>query len=423
MRSTRRLSAIETRGPEGETDVLRRYVLTHDVGGQTGAMRLREIRECDRLSVCRAPLQFRYEDPAMRGPDQDLENTLIAAHPGWVGQALTPIRGISSAGSDFVFLTRLHLNEGEWRVARHYFEGARWYDEDGWPAGEPSTPGIDFNRVLEPFGQLSDGEHRFLELSAYSDFAGNLLPSTVNISTLSIRAVGDVGATTGSGISPLDPHAYSLTRTPLFTCIEETRMTRILQADLDGDGSIDPIIGGRCWNGEPGAGESTFDHDWVWYRANGSHLTRDLRQLSTTWHVDEVSPTALEMDGDGRQELLGPDGTLVGVGSDGSPELPRTVNLGEGQHVFLDMNGDGLTDVVDVHLGRARLNLGGSWGPSFPVWSDSERIDQAIEPAVQPWDTMVADFNLDGRDDLAVHVAQAVRHEPSYAVLRVPELR
>ncbi|MEM9066863.1 MAG: RHS repeat-associated core domain-containing protein [Myxococcota bacterium] len=248
--------------------------------------------------------------------------------------------------------------------------------------------------------------------------------------------------------------------------------------DFNGDGRMDlftnldrPMAStdwdvlGEYVSGWSGPGEWDEYH-WAYRLGGGAGFGPEtpsttvpymLRQTSVVPNVQrEVDSRRLgltmDVDGDGRMELLlpKPEGELglvplyesfevdaSGAERSGVPinlayrwfEVAGMTRFGPFSPVYLDINGDGLRDVVAVngveHAGSdylaARINTGNGFGPwylaSGPGYQPPEEQRSAVQRTLETYsgffplnpmsDTgvRVLDFNADGRDDLLVPTA------------------
>ena len=196
--------------------------------------------------------------------------------------------------------------------------------------------------------------------------------------------------------------------------------------DFDGDGAVDVTrrdlipgqpLGLRQWT------LTSNDYAQVWQGANPMLSVEPSGVLANGTSVmdeDGLYTYVLDLDGDGRDELLFP-----AIGDpDGAPDPYRVLELTDGafednpapvrggpQTVFMDINGDGLRDQVDVSGEdgpRARLNL----GAGFSNWYDALGASQGWTPPStltlsqqlykQDQGVRVFDENNDGRADFGV---------------------
>ncbi|MFO0961626.1 MAG: FG-GAP-like repeat-containing protein [Phycisphaerales bacterium] len=173
--------------------------------------------------------------------------------------------------------------------------------------------------------------------------------------------------------------------------------TRVRMIDVDGDGVRDALFPGRDRNG-------LVD----WSRALGGGLFAEVQSLQLDGQTDDA--LGADLDGDGREDLLllmrgyvgriallrrQADGTL------GVPEFtsfdrdPRSACAG-------DFDGDGDLDLAVTFYGSEEASILRNDGAGHFTLAQRTRLDPWSGGTVGPQEIAAADFDGDGRLDLAV---------------------
>jgi hypothetical protein len=174
------------------------------------------------------------------------------------------------------------------------------------------------------------------------------------------------------------------------------RPTSLVAVDLDGDGVLDlagpgsPELGdGRIWTLH-GTGDGTFADP------TGTEVSDVVWGIATADFDDDGVPDLAATDGSTPGDAI----VLLGRG-DGTFRTPKlfSVPLGPLAIVTGDFDGDGRVDLAtvdpdDVHAGHVSFLFGRGGGRFTPA------VDE--EAVLAPVTAAVADFDGDGRDDLAV---------------------
>ncbi len=186
---------------------------------------------------------------------------------------------------------------------------------------------------------------------------------------------------------------------------------KLLLADLDGNGVSDLIY--HCIYPD-----STST--WQYRLHNGAY--GDYSPVSSfSCTADPTMVRVLDFDGDGRHELLVPSGAYyhaLHFEHDEGTLLSSKTNIPvEHPAIFLDVNGDGLPDVITLerphpdsiaNVPKLRMNIGGTLAdpvlalpsddPDYWIWTRRDHYPTSDPPLVAS-DIRVADLNADGRDD------------------------
>jgi hypothetical protein len=177
--------------------------------------------------------------------------------------------------------------------------------------------------------------------------------------------------------------------------------------DVDGDGDLDVVMGGTLWYENPGGLDAAPDGAWTVHHI-GDDPTHDvvLGDLDGDGRVDVVTRNQSEFDtraGDRvRVWLQEPDG--------GWRDVVLECSHGEGVALG-DLDGDGDTDIV----------TGGVWfetvrGPGGVEWTRRPLADWHPNATVA-----VADFNGDGRADVALAPSELAGQQHRLSWFEAPE--
>lgn len=173
--------------------------------------------------------------------------------------------------------------------------------------------------------------------------------------------------------------------------------TGLAAADLDGDGVIDLATPNE--------------------RAVGVRLGRDGREFGTLRELEAapVAPyglTAADVNGDGWLDLAASSGeggegvaVLLGDGAGGfraAPGSPYPAARGFSALAAGDLDADGRADLAVTSWDSPELAV--LYGASVASAEDRSPPLQRVEVGENPWFVSAADFDGDGRDDLAVAV-------------------
>ena len=448
LRSTQVLSRIVMMAP-GEPSIVRDYRIDHWRSLTTPSVLLGAVEECDGHDVCREGLRFSYEDGAVDNlvypTIQPAHDTSIEPyfHPSYPSTDLGRNRlqpSASIVGAQPHIQNSLQtsiLRRGSaatnpspfWEVVgeRHQLaeHGALW---DGLTAGHFYRDAINLENDWQiiPIDYDRDGDLELLRYRAVREYGGAWRTHLDLIEP--VRQEGSVPP----GVPRWDINVLKTYE----HCLDATHAATLL-ADLDGNGVEDLIRG--CESTTGSIDWDVFPHRGTQYGDYGPGI--DIPLLTS---VENPAVFITDWDGDGRQELLTPDvaqGFFVSVGLDegGAPFVYTTdIPSDAKQPTFLDINGDGLTDLVTLETlgcyypGRCdqrpfvRLNMGGTLGPPREGLSptDPDRWMWDESPDLHVGELRVVDLNADGRDDfVAIFRAPECdnRHHPTRCLADTPD--
>jgi RHS repeat-associated protein len=390
-----RLSRVDMHGPNpNEPGVLKVYSLAYRIGS-TGRSLLESITESDDIppsGVSKPPHRFEYEDNYPEFDDIDTGISDIRTSPG--GRSGLPgrihVMDIDGDGRDDI----LYVSAS--RVGSYFFRLAS-SDSDGRPcfSAEYSTTLQLSTRAERPYPLDFDIDGR-AELLTFDDQndIGNGYGSRYLLSSL-------VNSFNSSGL------------TLLPTSEVEADIAEV--ADVDGDGRPDLIFSFYNENGTP-------LRNWF-YSLNGTGV------FGPSIAIPQVAPDdhrLLDVDGDGAVELLtclGQPGGPVIYGDwysalrlglkDGIQPVVTSLRTGQG-YLFLDLNGDGLLDVVwegtiSNSLPSVILNSGNGFFP--PVGQPFPNLAYFGNPVKR-----AMDLDLDGRKELIIRYDSTFAPNPVIAV-------
>ena len=389
-------------GPDGGTAaLLREYQLSYHNNPLTGQSQLTEIKECDggagTAQACKVSLPLSY-NVGSRSFEQLPAITLagsVALNP--YAHWLVP-GDIDGNGGDLIY----HVFGGN--------EATYVQRPNGVPVAAPDLAEVSTSG-LHPVDVDGDGRTELLadEPVTSSQHAWQLFGS--NGSTFAKGPGSDLGVFIENSRDLHEPAAM---------------------ADLDGNGlpdfvqvMTDPQFGGKFLDYRLNTGATGADR----FGDFGSVVPPD---FDLKPDVDGAGVQVADTDGDGRAEVLkqryfagGVPGGYVAWGKDkagatetGAVNVLNTTrfvinnpDLAPDNALFGDLNGDGLKDAVELVRStvpgsgrwqlRAQLNSGNGFGT--PALSDSPPPTWTIPFGHGGMTTMfVADFNGDGRDDVAV---------------------
>lgn len=386
--STDHLSNIYMYGPDSLTPA-RSYALEYEQSAATQRLLLTTVRECDGTGdgtgVCREPIVLHYSEGGFTTSapiDTGLETFPYASWASVNAAGTMSTIDLDGDGAEELLASgrTLGVSDGYWHSL--HFNGAALTME------RIDIP--DYDNVT-PFDYDGDGLAEVLRQPAYV-FED---PASV------------VRLTPGSGGGPT-VWAPSPIGVSLPQCGAGSQGT-LGMADVTGDGFPPFLV--QC-----------LSSSVVWYSQawRGSLASVHWTDRSCAEGGDcSLRPfQATSLDASGRATVVyrrTPTAatqipTLIHVPLESGPSVPATsltLNLDpDGRWVFLDVNGDGLSDALDLRDGVAgfslRINMGGFFAPAVAAL-DTPPTNPGYAFASLP-DVRVADFNGDGRSDFALLV-------------------
>ncbi len=205
----------------------------------------------------------------------------------------------------------------------------------------------------------------------------------------------------------------------------------IAAADLDGDGDVDLAVGGL---------DSTFFTSEITLLANdgaGTFTVAGSVQPSPTEYIGAPLVVAGDLDGDGDADLVAAGGNsashvvLLNQGALTFTPVSYAGGFGSVNLALADHDGDGDLDLYSATQGSS---LAGDVSYFANQGDGTFAAVAIIESSHQPQDVAVADFNRDGRADIAVPnrgtgtgaihpqgVAAAFENPPTYPTFNAPD--
>lgn len=478
VRTSRRLSTIEASAPNPTTiEPVWNYRLTYSQSPLNGRSRVNAITMCDAHGACLPSTELIWQN----GYDNYVErSTGVSA-----GTDLNQMPKTRAADFNGDGKTDLLFWDGTRQKCLIESDGPHWVDDNGVGGfcNEPETYNVDGEWKIAYSNGSTFGTPVATGLQA--GFVTRLGPYAAEDTItgpqeynppLALDFDGDgaadlLSARTGEVRSPFRGNALLDTIGSAYVGAPANWEPDVRYfGDFDGDGRIDlfanvdrpvPVLsltsegnqvtgwtGPTEWSdyhwafrrgaGAPGFGTnaaSTITPYTQRYDADLAGLSVDSRRLSIT----------TDLDGDGRMELVVPQpgGSYQSVELDGSgnPTTPENVNLsylapalpgtsayGAFSPTYLDINGDGLRDVIAANGVRidatgaielpARINTGRGFGPWYLATvggyqppdeqRDSLQMTRETQSGLWPANPMpddgvrIFDFNSDGLDDFMV---------------------
>jgi RHS repeat-associated protein len=420
------LTSLDVHGPNGVdgTPLLKTYQFGYDTPTTTGETLLKTIKECDANNVCKHPTTIQWEagssqytrtdlgvtDVSLPGKDAtfaDIYKRLYVVDLNHDGLDDVIYRAVTAAANGtstcLGYAARLAVRSGGSIVLGDRVELPLGTEPDpacatGQSASVPYSGDLiiaDLDRdgfpdLLSPVG--NGGPVLQYESPNPGNRFGYPPGAGPNMTSYNAHLNGRFGNGTQSFTTFNGAIAFEDT-----SVVDTGNKAVIAIGDVDGDGWPDvlrPTKAGGVW-------AATIQQGGV----TGRTVLSQACQFSV-----------LDMDGDGRSEILcdsqsGP-ATVVSPTMNGSvdlPPVPPPESASTYPRWFLDLNGDGLTDVAypGTPDGSAegittRINTGAGLSPeigqALPVgariaWSAFDGFDSGVR---------VGDFNEDGRQDLAL---------------------
>jgi len=394
-RASKRLDRIETRAPSVVADeiTVRRYYLQHETSTHTGRDLLTELRECDRHGACKPATRFGYSkgsyDYEVVATDVPVQVELLAQATDYLVEAAD----VDGDLRDDLLVRRVDRDAGRYRLMLH--RSGTW--SGGSPFGPAAPSGLPEVLAIPgasgPIGAWASAlapvelDHQGGTELLFQNAAGAYAPYRWDA---------------GSG-------RFTSLAIEASTCGDATWRPWATLVDFDGNGGLDIL--GRC------------RETWTVQLQRGDSYLR-FAPPTTVLASDATAKFiggGQDVDGDARGDFLfadDADGPMRRLGLDDAGNfVTEQVNLQVDQHlhhVFLDVNGDGLRDVVllggdDVF--RVRLNTGLGFGPASRGLPDGVAPLRSYRDRTVA-DVRVADFNDDGLQDFVVLFERTVPAAP-----------
>lgn len=416
LATTSRISSILMRAPDplaGPLRVVREYVPEYDgCSSSTGRTLLCGVRECDgsgqyeddrgaALSrpvhgVCREAVGFEWTQNELSLAETDTEWEIAA------GSEL-----LSYSVGDFTGDGRddLLYRDFPWRLAVNHPTGWSVREIEALE-GENGGRGLGQGGTVVPYDH--DGHGRvgiYYVRSATPDYyLASPDPGERDWEYRPRVWLWDIAYSHGT-VSVLAPPGVVAHQFQRSLCSGEHSASALALGDFDGDGVSDRLGGCRTGSGWSwGLYRHLADQPFGTYGARGPSVraAQDPRNI------------ILELDGDGRADFLSPRGEgelwqAASLAPGARDFVVRNVDLSsDDELVFLDVNGDGLSDVLTLRAGPAGFQVRLNTGAGFTRPYDGLRSGETRRPWQDYFyvaDVFVADFDRDGRQDFALRFA------------------
>lgn len=389
------------RPDSASSELLRSYLLKYRNDGATKRSLLHQVQECDGAGACLPPTKFDWSP----GPSSDYADTdtKIAVALTSVGSTVdkNPVLHVGDLDAD---------GRGDIRYRDNSLGGGSTSN-----CNRPASSGsigcrnlplncVEFGEgpEVQPDGRLIDvnGDSRddliYLQRDACDNDPNNPV-NFVNRTVLNLSGSGSVLNDTVEQFLPYTKPSYEL--------------------DMNGDGLPESVHA-----------------DYAAYRLNTNGRLGDFLDSGVYPSFSaNVKGLAVDVDGSGRASLLVPEATYSALSLDsGVPVVkPQTVLVdrpGYSRPIFMDVNGDGLSDWVSEGLTRGFLhvsvNTGNGWAApehwAIPApFSSSPSVDPLYtSPNANTYNpntdvgARVLDYNGDGRQDLLLMAGAGHPTEP-----------
>jgi RHS repeat-associated protein len=455
MMSTKLLSRIDMWGPNPiDTAVLKTYKLSYDaILTVSKRSRLSSIRECENetlSAVCKAPTQFAWEAGSNNFVDV-VDPTPRSMDPGGA-LSVTDYNGDGKA--DVYFRSAMDTAGGSFFAFYTSQMGAN-ITQSSIPSNpirlEPSFFPSNLEAVvlaLSPFDLDGDSRPDLMMAAAPGSFGGNPDKTAFDIYRNVGNGYGSIAQPPSNGVDPASP--FPAIVTPIFADLDGSGLSEIIQP-----GTVETASAG----GTDGNSQLVFRRNLAGTLTGRSALTDIARNQSFTiqtrvqWHtlsngvnyaVTGYQPYVADIDASGRSALLIRDSwfrpnvtprtntsshemiaiqaSSTGVVTSTRSTLAAYQRGVNGSHyLWLDVNGDGLPDAIDVAncgatattmsksaeealdgIPRIRMNTGVGFKRYRGAISSGNPGTKYAPNAREDAGVMVADMNQDGLDDIVL---------------------
>jgi RHS repeat-associated protein len=401
----RKLKKITMSGPApSEIGVLRSYEFTYGIGIPSGKSLLSQIKECDKLGVCKAPLVFGYQN-----------GDLAFEEVGGISMPSSARRYIGEE-SGFPTLLVVDLNhDGRDDVMFRYFDNTAF-----------SGPRIAWAYALSKADSLGFDSPVVTNIPV-----GTFLGVTSEPSVVYLRGQAQPSILLEFGNSTNGPENTFNAYTPSLTDLSHFELDSRFYTP--GSGGPTPVRGFSHYvadlNGDglpEFMAKDSSTHHWKLFINSKEEFP-----LSRDWATDFGSADlsnayTVDVDGDHRPELLLSDGS-ENYTAQYSPRSPGSLGLfrnatnlpvataqGSGfRYLFPDINGDGIPDAVRIdnaHLdgsksqGFVRVSTANGFldDAEGTAWPDTHKVGPIFEGvgAFVESGLRATDLNQNGRDEI-----------------------
>ena len=429
LHTSLRLAEIEMWAPNPATvEVVRSYKLTYETSFRSRRSLLTEVTECDALDVCVPPTTFEYPQPPGKQAVEYVGTFASEIEGGLHPDLFTEVQLVDVNGDGFDDLVHDVINEGvavgnTWRTSfrpqMRLGSGIALF---------PFLPQQDLGHLFDHYEHWDPDRGTWFVRRGGGFSASTRMALSAN-GEIDWAALVDIEGTRYLRRFTFDEPSGTLVAAPISDVACTGDDCRYSVLDFDGDTRVD-------------LAQHVFEGGASKIRILRSNLAGNFTEgqfPATQLSADHAGATVADLDGSGTADVLpfddGPfdflgleDGALVHEPLAG-PNLKRGA--------LADVNGDGLRDAVypvgapwalnPDGLPQIQLNTGNGFGPLY----DADAIDWPIKPGtVNPFvdaafddvvrefgfQTVVADFNEDGRDDLLLlpHLIKEGTEPPPY---------
>jgi RHS repeat-associated protein len=391
MVSTMRLKTIYSKNNGG---IVKEYQLAYSTSPDTGRSVLSELTECNANGACLDPTEFEWEESTQR--------QWVSA-PGFNPPTYPTVKAWDSLVDNGVRIVDVNGDGLQDFVYGIYWSGGSarrtWLNTgNDW---------LESTEYAPPYFITLAGNDTQSEVSRFVDLNGDNLPDFVYGRE---HHATKTWMNTGSGWTH-DPN-YSIP-VPIGNEVRGAyEENGVKFADLDGDGLTDLLYSGPD-------GKGAWLNTGSGWQVSAAYKS-PARCAQYEWrHLQELGCRLVDLNGDGLQDLVqsyywGGDGRRswinTGSGWQLSPEykLPKYIGIAGGDTVgdggvrFVDLNNDGLQDILYGRSHDTRsawMNSGEGWMHA-PHYASPEIFGVELRGAYEDHGARIVDVNGDGLPDI-----------------------